>query len=338
METAIYNSYLNGEERELAIQEAKEEALFAKLNTMYEMVEMNLKLNLQEAEVKVFEESGTYDDLGFLYEEANEDANKKKGGILSAIVNAVKSIFAAIRNTITKVFGKNPNPPAEVEVDEADEGKVKALNAVWSKIQQILNFLKNSTGVKVAGGIAAAGAAIVAGISIFEKKTGKTVKKPWTVVKGWADDLAAKSKAIDDTISDMDTQTDSNGEKKKALDVLKTIGQAIKTFVNWIGSKVGGVVSDTGEKITNAATNVGEKLGGKKQEPEKWMKTPGKKPPKGFNSKGAGLKKESADDNESMVDGVESIFGYKLTYEAAMLEDEALNNEIDELADAFEGL
>ena len=56
----IFNSHLSGYEREMAIQEAEYDTLFAKATMMLEMVDMQLEQNIREAELKVFKEGGTY--------------------------------------------------------------------------------------------------------------------------------------------------------------------------------------------------------------------------------------------------------------------------------------
>ena len=81
----IFKSYLSEDERAVAIEESTYEIQMAKLNAMYEMVDKNLELNMLEAEAKVLTESGTYDDLDYLYEEANAEAVEKKKGIIGKI-------------------------------------------------------------------------------------------------------------------------------------------------------------------------------------------------------------------------------------------------------------
>ena len=158
----IFKSYLSEDERDIAIEESTYKIQMAKLNAMYEMVDKNLELNMLEAEAKVLTESGTYDDLDYLYEEANKEAAEKKEGIISKIIGAVKQIWQAITNTITNFFSKNKDVKDEAEVDENDEKRVNALNGVWGKIKLVLNFVRNNGG-KIAIGVAALGGVILAG-------------------------------------------------------------------------------------------------------------------------------------------------------------------------------
>ena len=222
----IFKSYLSEEERAIAIEESAYEIQMAKLNAMYEMVDKNLELNMLEAEAKVLTESGTYDDLDYLYEEANKEAAEKKEGIISKIIGVVKQIWQAITNTITNFFSKNKDVEDEVEVDENDEKRMNALNGVWGKIKQLLNFVRNNGG-KIAIGVAALGAVVLGGFELFGKE-GKKIKKPSSVVKGWIQSIKSKAGEVTSALS---SASGDGEEQKKALNILSTVGNKLKKWV-----------------------------------------------------------------------------------------------------------
>ena len=222
----IFKSYLSDEERADAIEESIYEIQMAKLNAMYEMVDKNLELNMLEAEAKVLTESGTYDDLDYLYEEANKEAAEKKEGIISKIIGAVKQIWQAITNTITNFFSKNKDVKDEAEVDENDEKRMNALNTVWGKIKQLLNFVRNNGG-KIAIGVAALGAVVLGGFELFGKE-GKKIKKPSSVVKGWIQSIKSKAGEVTSALS---SANGDGEEQKKALNILSTVGNKLKKWV-----------------------------------------------------------------------------------------------------------
>ena len=242
----IFKSYLSEEERAIAIEESKYEIQMAKLNAMYEMVDKNLELNMLEAEAKVLTESGTYDDLDYLYEEANKEAAEKKEGIISKIIGAVKQIWQAITNTITNFFSKNKDVKDEAEVDENDEKRMNALNAVWGKIKQLLNFVRNNGG-KIAIGVAALGGVILAGFELFGKE-GKKIKKPSSVVKGWIQSIKSKSGEVTSALS---SASGDGEEQKKALNILSTVGNKLKSWVTSLTSAIGKGFSSAKEAITD---------------------------------------------------------------------------------------
>ena len=248
----IFKSYLSEEERAIAIEESTYEIQMAKLNAMYEMVDKNLELNMLEAEAKVLTESGTYDDLDYLYEEANKEAAEKKEGIISKIIGVVKQIWQAITNTITNFFSKNKDAEGEAEVDENDEKRVNALNGVWGKIKQVLNFVRNNGG-KIAIGVTALGAVILGGLELFGKK-GKKVKRPSSVVKGWIQSIKSKAGEVNSALS---AAVAGDEDHKKALEILSTVGNKLKDWVTSLTSALGSVmvlhkvVSDKEEREKN---------------------------------------------------------------------------------------
>ena len=233
----IFKSYLSEEERAIAIEESTYEIQMAKLNAMYEMVDKNLELNMLEAEAKVLTESGTYDDLDYLYEEANAEAAEKKEGIISKIIGVVKQIWQAITNTITNFFSKNKDVKDEAEVDENDEKRMNALNAVWGKIKQVLNFVRNN-GAKIAMGVAAIGTLILGGLELFGKK-GKKVKRPSSVVKGWIQSINSKAGEVKSALA---SAIGGDDEHKKALEILSTVGEKLKDWVTSLTSALGSVM------------------------------------------------------------------------------------------------
>ena len=233
----IFKSYLSEEERAIAIEESRYEIQMAKLNAMYEMVDKNLELNMLEAEAKVLTESGTYDDLDYLYEEANKEAAEKKEGIISKIIGVVKQIWQAITNTITNFFSKNKDAEGEAEVDENDEKRMNALNGVWGKIKQVLNFVRNNGG-KIAIGVTAIGAVILGGLELFGKK-GKKVKRPSSVVKGWIQSIKSKAGEVNSALS---AAVAGDEDHKKALEILSTVGNKLKDWVTSLTSALGSVM------------------------------------------------------------------------------------------------
>ena len=233
----IFKSYLSEEERAIAIEESRYEIQMAKLNAMYEMVDKNLELNMLEAEAKVLTESGTYDDLDYLYEEANKEAAEKKEGIISKIIGVVKQIWQAITNTITNFFSKNKVGEGEAEVDENDEKRVNALNGVWGKIKQVLNFVRNN-GAKIAMGVAAIGTLILGGLELFGKK-GKKVKRPSSVVKGWIQSIKSKAGEVNSALK---SAIAGDEDHKKALEILSTVGEKLKDWVTSLTSALGSVM------------------------------------------------------------------------------------------------
>ena len=79
---SIFNEYLTGIDRELAIEESAFDTEFSKLQTMYEMCNLQLAQMHKDAELKVLTESGTYDDLTYLLQEADAEVAGQRKNIL----------------------------------------------------------------------------------------------------------------------------------------------------------------------------------------------------------------------------------------------------------------
>ena len=139
--TNVYNGYLTGIERDMAIEEAQMENTFSRINTMWEMVNLEYEQNIRDAELKVFKESGTYDDLQFLYEEADAEAGEKKKGLLSKLLEFIGNIFNTIGGWFDKLAGANPPPdgPQKEKVITTVNGFTKVKDTVTNVLTAIKN-------------------------------------------------------------------------------------------------------------------------------------------------------------------------------------------------------
>ena len=99
---SIYYESLVGDERQDYVEEMASELETKKLLFMLETVDKSLEIAREEAELKVLTESGTCDDLIALYTEAEEEANKKKDGIIRKIATRIKTMINTI---IGKIHG-----------------------------------------------------------------------------------------------------------------------------------------------------------------------------------------------------------------------------------------
>lgn len=228
----IYNAYLEGEDREYAIMEAESNMIFNKLFAMLEMVDIQLELNKEAAEYKVLKESGTYDDLQYLYTEAENEANEKKQSIIQTIANAISSILSSISNGIRNFFNKNKNanPDEMVEVDGEAWDKAQKLDTLWSKIQGVFNSIPNAA--KLVGGIGLA----IGGLEFTANVAKKKVKR-----------------------------SDRDGIGNKIIDIVDKfnglISQHTPNIIKTLGDKIGNGVISSLRNVANFIKNIGSKLG-----------------------------------------------------------------------------
>lgn len=107
---------------------------------MIEMVSRKEALDDMHSELKVFKESGTIEDLEYLYLESRNEAGKQEEGILTKIINGIMNFFTNIIEGIKNLFKKHSDEPenyvnrsANIEVPEG-----------------ALNVAENNKGYKVA--------------------------------------------------------------------------------------------------------------------------------------------------------------------------------------------
>ena len=227
----IFNDYMVGIERESAIEEAYFNNMFSRLNTMYEMVSMQHKQMISDAEYKVFSESGTYDDLSFFLEEAANETGEQKRNILQKIADAISALISKIVNGIKGLFGKT-NPEQEVEVDS---NVIQVSDQILAKANDFTSACSTNNVIKA---LAAVGSILGAGFVL--KKTGVTQKVKAKVVESKCKSLQTIVENIDNLVSKtksfLHTPEAKNNEDKSKEDMniiqkfLSTVSSIISDF------------------------------------------------------------------------------------------------------------
>ena len=240
--STLYNEYLTGTDREIAIINAEYDAQIAKLNVLFEAVEATLKANMLAAEAKVFAESGTYDDLTMLYTEAQAEAEEKKVGLIRAIINAIKNFF---KNIKAKLTGQSvANPDETVTLDGETGGKLNFFAKSWDKIQSGVNKIK-SNGLLAGANDLLTGLAPWIGTGAVAA-TAATVTLKRKEIQAKIDELAEKSTTVQSILEvvnkflDMFKKKD-NAEAEETSDSEKLsigdkVAKAIKKFTDWVVS------------------------------------------------------------------------------------------------------
>ena len=118
MSISTYMNYMTESERTSFIAEKTMMDEFEKLNTLYEMCNLQQKIHNIDIENKVLTENGSYDDYAILLMEANEQVSQEKKGILAKIFDWFSNVFEAIHNAIASIFSKKVDPNAEIEIKQ----------------------------------------------------------------------------------------------------------------------------------------------------------------------------------------------------------------------------
>ena len=249
--TLYLDETLTGLEREFVIESTKLDISIDKLNVLYEAVCSTLNANYREAELKVYSENGTYEDLAMLYTEAEKEAAGKQRSILGSVFKLIRDLCTTIKNFIVNIFTKEVQKVTsdELEVNEEEYNTLKSTQSFGDMVKDGLANIKNKSKktletlrddikkhkifAAVAGiGVAAAGAA--AGAAIHHTKK---VKKS---------EVLALTNQATKTMTIID---DATGNVEAIITVTNLTATAASAATANSSSDAGKAVNDTANSI-----------------------------------------------------------------------------------------
>ena len=266
MSNFVFTESINDVDKFSVIEIAKADARMMKLDALYEAVNATLASNYAEAEIKVFEENGTYDDLYMLYREASEEATEKKENIIQKIIGVIKTLCQNIKKFFTEKIaalkgGKSDEKQAdEVQLDKAYPETMHIFQKILAKIKEVFGAIeskahdkikkvsedasefweKNKTLI-VCGGAGAAAA--ITGTLVFIKRG---------VIMGWINGLHKENEEVNNKLAVYEKKTD-----------------LVSGFASTVAGAVGGQSDDkdgdnrnTAQKVIDAVTNAIKKAFG----------------------------------------------------------------------------
>lgn len=262
----IYMEHLTDAERYDLLQEATFDYEWAKIEAAIELNEIKDNMNKMAAELKVLQESGTDEDIVYLFSEADAAAAQANDSIFVKIKDWFARFFNAIGDFFKTIFSKadKVDNNTEVTVDESDLKKANLLDRIKTAIS---NFMKDPKAETILALTAA-----VAALKEAASAAGKAVKttighlKP-IAVKGQEVLNEAKKAAAQITDKIKDTKA-----AKAIQDAVKAIADFIKPILNKISSiagtvmnsepvqKAGQVVKDTAGKVAEVAGDFATKV------------------------------------------------------------------------------
>lgn len=261
---SIFNEYLTGYERELAIEASAFDTEMSKLFTMLEMVELQYNQMVKDAELKVLTESGTYDDLAYLITEAEAEAGKQQQGIFATIINAILGLFTKIGDGIKKLLGMGDDN-IDVEVPANTEEKHKEISGCIAKIQDGVKDIRGgnwSGAVKILEGIKipallVAGTAGAVGATVAIKKG-----KLNTMINGVSGQVNKLRTTLQE-IQKKSSEGNTIGDKIKSdaisfgLKAVEKLSQVILNFTGTLSSLITKAI-EKGKGVVNKITGKGE--------------------------------------------------------------------------------
>ena len=160
----MYASYLSDDERDFMIIESTFDNVIKQAECLYEMAILKHKMFISDAENKVLCESGTFDDLEILYEEAGASTDKTKEGIIKKIITGIQNFFTNIATKIKNLFTKDKLDKIAADKSKKEINDPKAAASIIDEAKAKASTLT----VKIKGGA---------------KSVVKTVSKPKNAVK-----------------------------------------------------------------------------------------------------------------------------------------------------------
>ena len=274
---SIYQEYLIGEERDIEIDIARANARYNRCAILLEMVALQEQQMKMDAELKVLSESGTYDDLEYLYTEAEEETAEKKRSLLGNLIDAIVQFFVGIARKIKSFFSKK-DPEEVVEGDENLSKQAGFFSEIASKLSSVPALLKEGKfgeAVKAASPIWASALGVLGTIG-----GGKLIKK---TVSEWNKDLSlvqnvqniftgigngilsffqkkGKANTEIDATGDVGTDVpkDENGIAAWFMKIINWLKEKIKAIVDAICN----IVKKAKDKVAGAINNLKNKKNG----------------------------------------------------------------------------
>lgn len=294
LQNELFFSYVDESDKDILALEKELDIEFAKASMALEYVDRMYEINTMKSDLRVLTENGTYDDINFLYEEAQKEANGSKKGIIATLIEKIQNFLHNLSNMFTKKFGDK----AEQEVtDAAKNGTLgsiqlpkdpsKVLDAIGTALKNVGNFLKpgfhvtDESGEKVLSirktlvtTLEALGVATITGTQV------PNLLSRFNKVKDEAEKLTNNAKSFIGT----------SDEEKKLNFVEKCLG-VLSDIVKFIGEHFSAIMKTCFGKLTG----LGKKNKGAENAPEE------KKDTRQYAQPDDNPTAESADDDDDIT-------------------------------------
>ena len=260
----LYTDHMS--EDDIAL-EAAVEAADIKVDRMlsaYKAICEKAELDLREAELRCFQESGDMDDLTSFYMEAEEKTEEKKKGLLSNIWQAIKDLCKKIKNFFVGEKDKiDPN-----ETYEAPTGviaKIKeAGNFIKSKGKAIIQFLAQHKGL-----VGLTSAALALGVICNKDKIKELFNKEKKKVKGsvlltFEDECGNICDVLEGAIDSAGEGEEGASELKSILLSVRNVGKSVISYALGKGADLVDAAGDTAKGLIGTAKEKTAQLGDKK--------------------------------------------------------------------------
>ena len=248
-------------EKELALAKKAFDISNHKAQAIVECAAMDAAIQMEESEFKIFQESGSDDELMAFYEEAQEGLIGKIQKGINVIVDGLKKFFAALKDKIISIFKKKEVEESikeigikaklpffktqKVEIKDT-EAQFKVLDKFKAKYQSILAKLKSGGDVS--------DDEITETRENFLKEHAVAVGASITVTLAVAIGLLLKyHKSLDSDVNE--TESDATKELSKLAELGDKVGEKAEKLMK-AAKHAAEVAKDRGETIVTSVSSI----------------------------------------------------------------------------------
>ena len=262
---SIVNGYMDAIERENDMFNRSIEIESNKISLMVEAYYNKLENDYLLAEQKVMMENGTYDDLTYLYTEANEEADKNK----ETIFQKIKAFFQRIFDSIKNLFRRGDAYEGDAPKCFMDAANGSGSSEIVNFFKKVGNDFKNGNVIDAIETLGKGGLTAFSVCVAIDKgvESASNVihypKKAYLKVKDWFNRLTSELERIESELIDA-AQASKNEKATSFANAVKAkLGKLILTVKGWW------------QKFVSFITDVKDKITGKNNEEENQEQQPG---------------------------------------------------------------
>lgn len=266
MQNELFYSYIDDSDKELMAIEAAADIEINKSLLALEYADRLYDIKLMQADLKVLNESGTFEDLDMLYEAAGKENADRKEGIVKTIWNKILKFLGDMRDAIGRLISKNKmNELKNAEGNTSVKDPNKVLSAVKNAVSSVGKFLKpgvtvtNDDGEKVVS-ITKTLVTTIEGIGVTAIAI-KTIPGLFLKAQSFGGDLMKKVQAIKDN--------PPMGDGINSLvQFFKTCADKVFEVAKSIVSSIKGVAKNAASTVSSAVDAAKAKVTGKQSGPD----------------------------------------------------------------------
>lgn len=280
MPNTVFMDHLDPAERDWLSIMYEAEADDIMIESMMDAIVSKHDAMIKQADAKIMTESGTLDDLEMLYQEAEEETQQAKKGVLKTICGAIKSFFTNIWNWIQKnILKRDIDPNGESEIDKNALEKANIISKSWNAVTGMIDGIKTKSFDKVKANAPGVAKVALAAASVAGAATGAVVlvKKKNSELKQLGDSISKKANQVMQAFKDstvgmwLDEQLEKlkdsviGGYISRGLSKVKEMGSTIMEVAKKIFNAIGGKVAEGAEAVKNTVKDGVQEIKNKNQ-------------------------------------------------------------------------